>query len=176
MLRGINISGQKKILMKDLKALYESMGFSNVVTYIQSGNVIFKTDASNVRQLVENIESNIMTEFGFDVPVIIRRPISIQGILRNNPFLESKKVDISKLHVTFLSDTVGPAVSNDLGKINSGKDEFVIKGKEIYLHCPGGYGKTKLNNNVIEKRLGVSATTRNWKTLNKLSEMTVADT
>ena len=171
-LRSINVSGQKKILMSDLKALYESLLFEDVITYIQSGNVIFKGEGkSSDEAIAKKIEKAIDKKYGFRVPVIIRRKKELQGIISNNPFLKDKDIDIKRLHVTFLSGTPDTANIESIENIDFSPDRFIIKGKEIYLHIPVSYGETKLSNNFFEKKLKVSATTRNWNTVNKLVEI-----
>lgn len=171
-LRGINVSGQKKILMADLKSLFESLKFSDVNTYIQSGNVSFKTNekVSDI-ELAEKIEKAIYKKYSFEVPVIIRNGDELKKLTASNPFLKEKDIDIKKLHVTFLSHMPGNAEINSIAGVDYSPDRFVIAGKEIYLHTPEGYGETKLSNNFFEKKLKVKATTRNWNTVNKLLEM-----
>ena len=168
MLRGINVSGQNKIKMEELKVLYESLGLKSVKTYIQSGNVIFESPESDVSELVNKIETAIKQAFGFSVIVTIRTMNEFQHVVKNNPFYEKVKEDVKKLHVTFLSDTPSKSSLDLINKLENEPDEWFIAGKEIYLYCPNGYGRTKLTNNYFEKKLNVSATTRNWKTVNKL--------
>jgi uncharacterized protein (DUF1697 family) len=171
-LRGINVSGQKKIRMVDLKKLYESLGFSDVKTYIQSGNVIFKSD-SNISdiQFAKKIEKAISEQYLFEVPVIIRTSKELEKIILDNPFMKEKNIDVKKLHTTFLSETPGKEKAALIKEADFLPDRFEIKGKEIYLHIPGSYGETKLSNKFFESKLKVSATTRNWNTVNKLFEL-----
>lgn len=171
LLRGINVSGQKKIKMDALSTLYESLGLKNVKTYIQSGNVIFESEGSNPAELVNLIENKIEQTFGFFVKVLIRSKEEIQKVLEKNPFYGERKEDISKLHVTFLSEVPEHYSLKTLDKFINSTEEFFISGREIYLFCPNGYGRTKLTNNLFEKNLKVSATTRNLKTVNKLYEL-----
>ena len=98
----------------------------------------------------------------------------MRSVLAGNPFLKERGIDVARLHVTFLSDVPAPAGWQALRGIKAGADELRHAGREIYLHCPGGYGKTKLSNNAIEKALGVRATTRNWNTVGKLCAMAEA--
>lgn len=170
-LRGINVSGQKKVIMADLKALYENLGFENVTTYIQSGNVIFSSKVNSSAVLSKEIAGAIEGQYGFAVPITIRTREEIKKLIGGNPFLTRKNIDLSNLHVTFLESKPEPEQIKSLESIDSKGDEFSISGNEIYLYCPGGYGKTKLSNNFIESRLKQSATTRNWKTVNTLYEM-----
>ena len=167
-LRGINVSGQKKIQMTDLKSLFEELDFKNVRTYIQSGNVIFE---SNDRDPAQRIEQKIQEKYTFHVPVIIRTADEMKVVLNNNPFLREKNIDESKLHVTFLGEFPSEEQIQKTETLNYEPDRFNIAGKEIYLYCPNGYGRTKLNNNFFENKLKVTATTRNWNTVKKLAEM-----
>jgi uncharacterized protein (DUF1697 family) len=159
-LRGINVSGKNMIKMPELKTLFESLGFKNVKTYIQSGNVIFEAEAKKPNEIVSE-------KFSLKVPVLVKAKSEVEEVLQNNPFLQTD-VDVSKLHVTFLS--VEPQQLN-IDKINKDQylpDEFVLHHTAIYLYCPNGYGNTKLNNSFFESKLKVMATTRNWKTVNEL--------
>ncbi|MCL5992285.1 MAG: DUF1697 domain-containing protein [Bacteroidetes bacterium] len=171
-LRGINVSGQKKIQMADLKALYEELKLKEVITYIQSGNVIFKAEKKlSGTELSKRIEKKIFEKYNFDVPVIIRTISEMKKVLSVNPFLKQKGIDIESLYVTFLAETPMKADLEKIVKLDYTPDKFIIIGKEVYLHCPNGYGRTKLNNNFFENKLKVAATTRNWNTVNKLVEM-----
>jgi len=171
-LRGINVSGQKKILMSDLKTLYENLKFKDVKTYIQSGNVVFKSDSKIPDvQLAGKIEKAISAKYNFEVPVIIRTKDELEKIISQNPFAKEKNIDLKKLHVTFLSETPEKEKATQIKEVDFSPDQFLIKGKEIYLHIPSSYGETKLSNKFFENKLKVSATTRNWNTVNKLFEM-----
>lgn len=165
MLRGINVSGQKKIKMHELKTLYQSLDLKEVKTYIQSGNIVFRCPNTNSKELKKEIERKIKESFGFNIAVLIRTKDEFERVIERNPFL---KKDITKLHVTFLSDYQKKVPIKDINSVKEKSEEFSISGSEIYLFCPNGYGKSKLSNNFFEKKLNVSATTRNWKTVNKL--------
>jgi len=171
MLRGINVSGQKKIAMKDLKSLYESLQFNNVVTYIQSGNVIFSSNKSDVAKLSRIIEKEIDQVYGYVVPVIIRTAAEFKKVMKKNRYLKKTDIDLAKLHITFLSAEPQSAAITKLNEVKNISDEYFIDGKEVYLYSPGGYGKSKLSNVFLEKKLDLSATTRNWKTVSKLYEL-----
>jgi uncharacterized protein (DUF1697 family) len=188
LLRGINVSGQNKIRILELKGMYQSLNLANVVTYIQSGNVIFDCEEQDPALLTTLIEAEIAQAFGTSVRVILRDKNRLRQIIDSNPFLNQRNVDLEKLHVTFLSDSPAeqglrnlPASGGDrlakeqLAKTLDSKagnaEEFSVYDKEIYLFCPNGYGKTKFSNSFFEKKLNVSATTRNWKTVNALLEI-----
>ena len=168
-LRGINVSGQKKILMTDLKALYETLGFENVSTYIQSGNVIFTTRKLLLnKDLTKKIEEAIFKKYDFDVPVIIRTGDEMEKVLAANPLLKEKNINVEKFHATFLEEEPSPEKIKLTRDLDYSPDKFRILGKEVYLYCPNGYGSTKLSNIFFESKLKVKATTRNWKTVNQL--------
>lgn len=171
-LRGINVSGQKKILMADLKALYEKIGFNNVQTYIQSGNVVFDyTGDKSILAIAEMIEHSIDKKYNFQVPVLVKQADDLISTIKNNPFTEEVAVDPSRVAVTFLENQPTAENLKKLEGVEYPPDRFIIDGENIYIHCPKSYGNSKLSNNFFEKKLKVRATTRNWKTINKLVEM-----
>jgi uncharacterized protein (DUF1697 family) len=170
LLRGINVSGQKKIKMSDLKLLFEEMGFQDVQTYIQSGNVIFSSKEKSGGKLEAKISSAIKRKFGFDVQVIILSQEEIEYTLKNNPFIKRKKED-DRLYVTFLSNAPSKENIQRLNSTDYSPEEYIIDGKLVYLYLPNGAGKAKINNNLFENKLKVDGTTRNWKTVKALSEL-----
>jgi len=170
LLRGVNVGG-KTVKMERLRAVVEEMGFSAVRTYVQSGNVIFEAVQGSPASLSKHIEKRILREFDLSVPVILKTSRAMEEIVRANPFVKDRTVDQSKLHVTFLSETPSRAAANVLEPLAAKSERFHVLHQEIYLYCPDGYGKTKLSNNAIERRLSVVATTRNWRTVNTLLEM-----
>jgi uncharacterized protein (DUF1697 family) len=171
MLRGINVSGQKKIRMAELQGLYETLGLANLQTYVQSGNVIFDSPEPDASKLKELIEARIEGAFGYQVFVFIRDSEDFRRIIASNPFLGMRNEDPNKLHITFLYRPPSPAAWEVLKAPEGETDEFVRGEKEIFLFCPNGYGRTKLSNSFFERKLGVPATTRNWKTVNALHMM-----
>ena len=170
LLRGINVSGQKKIKMTELKSLFEKMDFQNVGTYIQSGNIIFSSKEISAKSLESKISLGIKKKFGFDVQTIIITPKEINDVLKNNPFIRQKK-NIERLYVTFLSDQPSKESIQKLNLNDFSPEEYHIVGNQIYLHLPNGAGKAKLNNNFFENKLNIKASTRNWKTVKTLSEL-----
>jgi uncharacterized protein (DUF1697 family) len=170
-LRGINVGGKRKLPMADLRALFEKMGFLNILTYIQSGNVLFDVEGdSDDSELSKRIEKEIKNEFGYDVPVIIRTAFDLEKVIKHNPFY-NEGIDISSLHLTFLNE--GPAMENirETESYQSDPDRFALVGKEVFIYCEGKYHETKLSNTFFEKKLKVRATTRNWKTVLALYEL-----
>jgi uncharacterized protein (DUF1697 family) len=170
MLRGINVSGHKIIKMERLRVAFEDMGFANVKTYVQSGNVVFAT-AEPPAGLAAKIERTILNGFGFDVPVLTKSSKELQEIVKRNPFVKDATIDPAKLHVTFLSDDPPRNALELLQPLAVGAEQVRLVSRAVYLYCPNGYGNTKLNNTAIEKKLSCRATTRNWATTNKLLKM-----
>jgi uncharacterized protein (DUF1697 family) len=175
LLRGVNVGGHKAVKMDQLRNAFEALGFEGVKTYVQSGNVVFNAQKQASEQLSKRIEEKVLREFGIAVPVTVKTAGEMNAVIRNNPFLQEKGIDLSKLHVTFLSHAPEKTALKMLDAIAATPDQFLSSGKEIYLYCPNGYGVTKLSNNALEKVLSVRATTRNWRTVNQLYEMTLGN-
>lgn len=167
LLRSINVSGHNIIKMDQLKKLMAGMGFQNIVTYIQSGNIIYQSKKTDLKKISEAIKEEIKKEFGFEVPVLTLTADILETIIHNNPFLQ-KELDQAFFHVTFLNANPIQEKIEELKSIDSKNDVFEIVGQTVYLCCPNGYGNTKLTNTFIESKLKVGATTRNWKTCNEL--------
>jgi len=171
-LRGINVSGQKIIKMADLKALYEAIGFERVTTYIQSGNVIFDSNGANKADLEKAIEIAIKEKYSFHVPVAIRTHKEFNVIVDNCPYKEADAEENgTKVLVTFLHSTPEKHKQKLLLEYVKHPERLVIHDSEVYLYCQNGYGKSKLTNTFIESKLGMSATTRNWKSVKTLNEL-----
>ncbi len=170
LLRGINVSGHKIVKMEQLRAAFATLGFADAKTYIQSGNVVFKAPTQANQKLAKKIEEKVLLEFGFPVPVIVKTVEELTAAIENNPFANEKGIDPSRLHVTFLSQALEKNAQKMLNAIPAGPDRFSCSGENIYLHCPNGYGESKLSNSAFEKILSVKATTRNWNTVNRLLE------
>ncbi len=165
------MGGRNRLPMADLRALVGSLGFEDVTTYLQSGNVVF-SGAGSARTAAKKIRDRMVVDVGLDVPVVVRSATELAQVVRSTPYGE-RGVDPKTLHVTFLaSEPGGDGVRRLVDRSDEfGADRFEIIGREIYLHCPGGYGETKLNNSYLERRLGVTATTRNWRTVTALAEL-----
>jgi uncharacterized protein (DUF1697 family) len=171
MLRGINVGQGKIVKMERLRSSFEALGFDSVRTYVQSGNVVFESEQKSATGLSKKIEEKIQRDFGFTASVLVKSSKEIAQIVGNNPLVKEKGIDHSKLHVTFLSDAPPKTAVKLLEPLARGSELVRILSREIYLYCPDGYGRTKLSNNAIEKKLSVVATTRNWRTVNALLEM-----
>lgn len=173
LLRGINVSGQKKVKMAELSALYETLGLDSIKTYVQSGNVVFQSDQSP-GDLSDKIHAAIEKQFGFSVEVLVRSLDDWRALVERSPFAGDGDKDPKYLHITLLAQLPDKQAIAELEVPQAGADEYRIDGQAVYLHCPNGYGRTKLNNNFWEKKLKVGATTRNWNTVNKLLELAEA--
>ncbi|MFA5418137.1 MAG: DUF1697 domain-containing protein [Bacteroidales bacterium] len=169
-LRGINVGGNRKILMADLKKVYEKLGLSNIITFIQSGNVIFDFPEKVENAVFEQkIQQAIKEAFDFDVPVIIRSKTELQNIIENNPFKTNDGEDMPGIFVTFLKLWPTPTQLEKIAQHHFPPDDFIILGNNVYLSCSGNYSKSKLTNQFFEKNLKSAATTRNWNTICKLN-------
>ena len=171
MLRGINVSGQKKMRMVELKTQYKTKKLANVETYLQSGNVIFDSPSSDSSTLAELTEAQIKTILGFSVRVFIRGNKDFRRIIKSNPFMSGRFKDPAKLHATFLYNSPPVSKLTHLALPKNETAEFSIGEKKIFLFCPNGYGRTKLSNSFFERKLDTPSATKNWKTVHALYKM-----
>jgi uncharacterized protein (DUF1697 family) len=167
LLRGINVSGQKIIKMEDLKKAFESLRYERVTTYIQSGNVVFGSAAA-APLLRTQIENKLLKVFGYEVVVIVKTVKEIEEVVRRNPFKKVETGRGEKLYISFLEDKPAKAAAESLTAVKNDVDEIRLSGSEVYILCRKGFGKSLFSNTFIEKKLAVSATTRNWDTVQKL--------
>lgn len=168
LLRGINVSGHNMIKMEALKATLEAIGFQNVQTYIQSGNVFVDTEEDNAAKVGFMIRQEIFKAFGHEVPVVVIGKEDLAVCFKNNSFLKEKDIDTKKLYVAFVSTALRSDSINDL-KISQFKpDEVSIDESRIYIKYAVGAGKTRFDQKYIEKKLNVTATIRNWNTVTQL--------
>ncbi|WP_299109373.1 DUF1697 domain-containing protein [uncultured Tenacibaculum sp.] len=164
LLRGINVSGKNKIPMVELREVLDTLGFQNVQTYIQSGNIVLDANESK-NEVCNKVHLGIKEKFGFDIPVLARTPEEWKRTIDKYPFpIENEKI----VAFSFL-DKLPSQKEIEVKGIN--EDQYKIEDDMVYLYCPSGFGKTKLTNNTIEKKLDVIATTRNYKTTKKLLEL-----
>ena len=170
-LRGINVSGVRKLPMQELRMLFESLKCSHVRTYIQSGNVVFEGSKLDPSSFAKLVEARIKDQYNYDVPVLVRSLADMKHVSTANPYLKRKGIELDKLHVTFLAEVPVAALAEKIMGVKFGNDSFSLIGREVFVHCPDGYGNTKLNNTFFENKLKVSATTRNWRTVNELVRM-----
>ncbi|MBI4519900.1 MAG: DUF1697 domain-containing protein [Gemmatimonadetes bacterium] len=170
LLRGINVGGKHRLPMADLVAMFREAGCGDVRSYIQSGNVLFSADATLFRRVPGLISEAILDRFGFAAPVLTRSVAELADIAAHNPFVDDG-VDAKTLHVAFLLDRPGKARIAALDPDRSPPDEFVVRGREIYLRCPNGMGRSKLTAPYFDSTLQTTSTARNWNTVRKLLEL-----
>lgn len=154
--------------MDQLLSLYKSMGFSDCQSFIQSGNILFRSSNENVDDLVHEIFGNIFEIFQFEVPVFILKLEELRSLVKENPYQYDPDKIPDYFHVTLLSSLPSMNYIQQLSQKNFDPDKLECIGRSVYLYCPNGYGNSKLTNGFLERKLGVTATTRNWKTINEL--------
>jgi uncharacterized protein (DUF1697 family) len=171
LLRGINVSGHNMMKMEALKTMLENIGFTNVRTYLQSGNVFVDTEEESASKIGFMIKQEIFKVFGHEVPTIVITKEDLELCFKNSPYLKEKDIDTKKLYVAFVSTALKSENINDL-KISQFKpDEASIDGNRIFIKYDIGVGKTRLEGKYIEKKLNVIVTMRNWNTVTNLLKM-----
>lgn len=170
LLRGVNVGGARKLPMARLRALLSGLGYDDVATYVQSGNAVFSADAGDARRLAQAIERAIEDEFGFEVNVTLRTREELAAVVAANPFPAAAS-EPKALHVIFLSEAVDPGRLADVDAAAFEPERFELHGRELYLWLPDGLGRSALAQALTERRLGVSATARNWRTVETLLGM-----
>ena len=171
MLRAVNVGGHAKIKMKALRALYASLKFENPQTYVQSGNVVFRTSERNLETLAKRIQKAIEKKFGCCPEVILRTTEELRAVVAKNPFAKRANVEPGKLLVTFLTSDPGDAARQNLVGQNFQPEELHAVGRELYIYFPNGAGKSKLPWAKIDKILQTRGTGRNWNSVTKLLEL-----
>jgi uncharacterized protein (DUF1697 family) len=164
LLRGINVGGHNKVSMSALRALHESLGHTDVTTYIQSGNVVFN---STKPVTSASLERAIEKEFGIDITVVLRTRAEMKRVVGANPFADA---DLKTVHVGFMASKPAAAAVRGLDADQFAPEEFAIKGTHLYLRLPNGMGRTKLPA-YLDRNLKVPTTVRNWTTVGKLLEL-----
>jgi uncharacterized protein (DUF1697 family) len=170
LLRSVNLGGHGRLAMNELRDSFAKLGYSDVVTYIQSGNVLFDARSRSEADVVTAIEERLDQDFGEAPAVILRTVPELLRIGGASPFAK-KGADPARHHVTFLAERPAKKAVTELVLPPSGRDELVVDGLEVYVHTPDGYSKSKLTGTLLERRLGVLSTTRNWNTVTKLCEL-----
>jgi uncharacterized protein (DUF1697 family) len=170
LMRGMNVGGRNLIAMSDLVAIFRDSGCNDVRTYIQSGNVLFRSEAALASRIPTLVSEAIAARFGLTVPVLLRTSADLDQVTRRNPFVATG-TDPKFLHVAFLMGAASKAGIAALDPDRSPPDEFFVRGREIYLHCPNGVGKSKLSTQYFDSKLGTTSTMRNWNTVLKLGDL-----
>jgi uncharacterized protein (DUF1697 family) len=172
LLRGINVAGKNMLPMKELARMFADAGYTNVRTYIQSGNVIFEAPAgaAGTPKMADGITANIEKRFGFRIPIVLRTSDQLRKTIRDNPFL-AEGVPEKALYVYFLANSLQAGAIAGLDPTRSAPDAFQVRGQEIYLHLPNGMGRSKLTNAYFDSKLCTTCTFRNWATVLQLAAM-----
>ena len=171
MLRGVNLGGHNKIKMDALWALYESLGLRDPQTYVQSGNVVFRTDKRDLVALATRIEEAIERSFGFRPAVILRTSSELREVIARNPFAKRRGIEPSKLLVTFLASAPNAESRDKVLRLNTDPEELRMGGREVYIYFPNGMARPKISWVAIEKMLRTSGTGRNWNSVTRLLEL-----
>ena len=171
LLRGINIGPHKRMKMERLRATCEALGFKNVRTYIQSGNIVCQAGKLSSDAVARKIEAQVMKDFGFSADVIARTGDEMKQIVMGNPLLKEPGVDTSKLHVVFFSEVPSAEAIKKLEAIVQAPDKVRHRVKEIYFYFPNGVSGSSIWKHNLDRVLGISGTMRNWRTVNTLYEM-----
>ena len=171
LLRGVNVGGHHMIRMDALRALYESLKLRNPQTYVQSGNVVFQTAATDLSKLARKIEDAIERQFAFRPPVILRTAPELRDVIARNPFEKRSGINPAKLLVAFLAADPAPDAHDKLRAIQCAPDELRFSGRELYIYFPSGQGRATLKWAHVDKALKLLYTGRNWNTVTKLLEM-----
>lgn len=169
-LRGINVGGKNKINMETLRAILTAQGFRNVKTYINSGNVIFETAKTNDKKLAEQIEKAIEQKFVLQIKVMVRTIAEIEEIIKNNPF-DGQFENDKNLNVFFLDEELPAEKCALLLSQNSEKETYFVRGREIFCVLRVNFSDSLISKDYIGKKLKISATARNWRTVNKVLEL-----
>ncbi|MEH0818566.1 MULTISPECIES: DUF1697 domain-containing protein [unclassified Micromonospora] len=173
LLRGVNV-GTTRLAMADLRRLVADLGHSDVQTYLQSGNVVFGSTATDADRLAGGIQQALADELGLAVPVLVRSGAELTAVVDASPYA-GRQDDPTKLLVAFLATAPTKAKVAALSVPGDENVEFTVAGREVHLHYPdGGYGRSRFTNAYLEKQLGVVATTRNWKSVRALRDLTAS--
>jgi uncharacterized protein (DUF1697 family) len=174
MLRGVNLGAHNRMSMEALRDVYESLKLLDVRTFIQSGNVLFKTEEREIDTLVTKVQDAIERRFKFRPDIIVRTAAELRDVIARNPFARRRGIEPAKLLVTFLASHPGEAAREQLRKLKTDPEEVRIDGREIYTYFPNGMARPKLSWAAIEKILKTSGTGRNWNSVTKMLEMAEA--
>jgi uncharacterized protein (DUF1697 family) len=170
LLRSVNVAGHGRLAMPELRDSFLALGYTDVATYIQTGNVVFKSPSRSASKLETAIEQQLESAFGSTPTVIVRTAAELAKAAATSPYPDGG-ADPSRHHVTFLAAAPSKASLATFNPPASGRDELTVIGREVYVHTPDGYANTKLTGTYLERHLGVSSTTRNWNTVTKLNAL-----
>ena len=171
MLRGVNLGSHNRLSMEALKTLYTSVGLEDARTYVQSGNVLFKTGERNLVSLADKIVAGIETQFSVPTQAILRTRAELKKVVNNNPFAGRPEIHPSKLLIVFTAADPAPEIRSQILAINIEPEELRFQGRELYIYFPNGMARPKLSIPRIERMLHTPCTGRNWNSVTKMLEM-----
>ncbi|MDQ6800384.1 MAG: DUF1697 domain-containing protein [Acidobacteriota bacterium] len=169
LLRGINVGGNKKVAMADLLALLKRLGFDDARTLLQSGNLVFRTTRKTAAQLERQLEAEVLKTIGLETKFFVRSEEEWKAVIDANPYPNEAKCDPAHLLVLFLERAPEGENLKALQAAIKGRETFRAGGRHLYMVYPDGVGTSKLTHAVIEKKLGMRGTARNWNTVSKLA-------
>jgi uncharacterized protein (DUF1697 family) len=170
LLRSVNVAGHGRLAMNELRASIEGLGYKDVTTYIQTGNILLTAPSRSDTAVATAIEARLAEDFGDAPAVIVRTVAELTRIGASSPYAKAG-ADPKRHHVTFLATAPTKKALAALDLPASGRDQLVVDGCEVYVSTPDGYAETKYTGTFLERRLGVVSTTRNWNTVTKLCEL-----
>ena len=170
LLRGVNVGGHHKIEMDELRALYESLRLGEPQSYVQSGNVVFRTQERDHTRLSKRIEDAVERKFGFQAHVVLRTESELRSVIEKNPFAGRAGIEPAKLTVTFFAEELPPDTRAGIRRIEADPEEIKLGRRELYVYFPAGMGRSKLTP-ILDRILKKTGTVRNWNTVTKLLEM-----
>lgn len=176
LLRGINVGGHARVAMADLRALCEDLGHREVRTYVQSGNVGFTSDETDTRALAEELAARLARDLDVSPAVVVRSAAGLAAVVAANPFPTAAADDPTTVHVAFLTGDPADPTAFDVDAAAFAPEELAVGDRVLYLHLPGGIGRSRLAAELARRRTGVDMTVRNWRTVDRLLAMASPDT
>lgn len=174
MLRAVNLGSHNRVKMDLLCALCTTLKFSDPRTYVQSGNVVFRSSERSLRRVAQQLEDGIERQFGFRTDVIVRSAAEMRDVVKRNPFAERRNIDPKRLLVLFFGQEPGSDAKAKVSAMKVNAEELRLSGRELYVYFPDGIGRSKVSTPAIEKALKTPGTGRNWNSVTKLLEMAEA--
>jgi uncharacterized protein (DUF1697 family) len=171
MLRGVNVGGHNKIKMEELRSLCKTLKLRDACTYVQSGNLIFRTEERDLEQLTERLQNAIKRKFGFRPDVVLRTASEMREVIGRNPFAKRRGVEPNRLLVTFLAGEPAAEAHEQARKLDTSPEELRMDRREVYIYYPNGMARPKVSWATIERILKTSGTGRNWNSVTKIVEI-----
>jgi uncharacterized protein (DUF1697 family) len=171
MLRGVNVGGHNKVKMEALRALCTKLKLRDACTYVQSGNVIFRTEERDLAVLTKRLQNAMQRDFAFRPDVVLRTAAELRDVIARNPFAKRRDIEPSKLLVTFLASDPGSEARDKAAKVKTEPEELRFERREVYIYFPNGMARPNMSWPTIERALQTSGTGRNWNSVTKMMEI-----